>query len=73
MIIVWPNSDGTITLSQRTASGNVEPDGGFELDTGNNCDLTRAEAKRIVQSCRILLAVPRSSRRLRSPTLPQPA
>jgi hypothetical protein len=27
MIIVWPNSDGTITLSQRIASGNVEPDG----------------------------------------------
>lgn len=35
MIIVWPNSDGTITLSQRTASGNVEPDSRFELDAGS--------------------------------------
>ncbi|KAK1925376.1 hypothetical protein DB88DRAFT_191822 [Papiliotrema laurentii] len=25
MIIVWPNSDGTVTLSQRSAPGNVEP------------------------------------------------
>ena len=25
MVIVWPNSDGTFTLSQRTGSGHVEP------------------------------------------------
>lgn len=26
MVITWPNSDGSITLSQRTATGLVEPD-----------------------------------------------
>jgi hypothetical protein len=25
MVIMWPNSDGTITLSQRKASSEVEP------------------------------------------------
>ena len=25
MVIMWPNSDGTITLSQRTAPGEVMP------------------------------------------------
>lgn len=26
MVILWPNMDGTVTLSQRTATGLVEPD-----------------------------------------------
>lgn len=25
MVVVWPNSDGTFTLSQRTGSGHVLP------------------------------------------------
>lgn len=29
MVITWPNSDGTITLSQREASSNVMPTGAF--------------------------------------------
>jgi hypothetical protein len=25
MVVVWPNTDGTVTVSQRTATGNVQP------------------------------------------------
>lgn len=36
MVITWPNSDGTITLSQRAASSNVMPTGGLSLPTYRN-------------------------------------
>ena len=66
MVIVWPNSDGTITLSQRTASGNVEPDG--EQQVGGPLSTQYTKQKTAAQSSLVLLEAPHSSPRRHSPT-----